>query len=114
FLLVPQSFLPPLTMPAHFSLSSLAAKAWWVAADRPRATKLATAARTMRSDAFIRFSIEFVGKEIPGAARRYLRPMRRRSVYASYPAQFTRRSRFDHAIKCRAKREPVAPRSSRS
>src|SRR5205809_5407146 len=45
-LLVPQSFLPALTMPAHFSVSPLAASAAPLAAVRPAAMRPARAART--------------------------------------------------------------------
>src|SRR6476660_9583149 len=57
FLLVPQSFLPALTMPAHFSVSPLEAKAWEAPAARPTARRLAKADWTMRSVVFMTISI---------------------------------------------------------
>src|SRR5574341_1379110 len=43
--LVPQSFLPALTMPAHFSVACSAAKALWPAAATPKARMPAIAPR---------------------------------------------------------------------
>jgi hypothetical protein len=42
-LLVPQSFWPALTMPAHFSVWTFCASALVLAAARPRASRLAMA-----------------------------------------------------------------------
>src|SRR6185295_4357782 len=64
-LLVPQSFLPALAIPAHFSmlpLSSLAANAFEPAVARPTASKLAMAERITKSVWFIvRFSLALSG-----------------------------------------------------
>src|SRR5436190_8039807 len=61
-LLVPQSFLPALTMPAHFSVSPLAASAIVLAAPRPTAMRLARVPRTREFvGVFMGFSVSVVG-----------------------------------------------------
>src|SRR5205809_6703676 len=52
-LLVPQSFLPALTMPAHFSVSSLAACAVFAAIARVTAIRLARLPARRGLDAFM-------------------------------------------------------------
>jgi hypothetical protein len=54
-----------LTMPAHFSLSPLAAIAVVLAAETPTATREATATRRRRSDAFM-VSLQLAGVELIG------------------------------------------------
>src|SRR5258706_14330844 len=53
-LLVPQSFLPALTMPAHFSVSSLAACAVFAAIARVMAIRLARLPATRGLETFMK------------------------------------------------------------